>query len=99
MPLQVRPEHHARIETLVAQAKAGNPDATWGSEELATYVNQHYGDGITFIVAAKQRKGNLRAHLTRKGFVDDDAKVGSRYDAPVYGVTDLADASMGSSRR
>ena len=64
MPRQVRPEHHARIETLVAQAKAGNPDATWGSEELATYVNQHYGDGIEFIT--RGTRGNLKTHLSRK---------------------------------
>ena len=92
MPHQVKPEHHARIETLVAQAKAGNPDASWGSEELAEYVNKHYGDGIKFHVSPRQKKGNLRTHLTKKGFVDDDAKAGNYVSA--YGVTNLANASM-----
>ena len=59
MPIQVRAQHHARIETLVAQARAGDPDATWGSEELADYVNEHYGDGIKFHVHWRQTKGNL----------------------------------------
>ena len=95
MPIQVRGQHHARIKTLVAQAKANDPERTWTSALLAEYVNEHYGGGITFKTTYyPTKKGNLKTWLTSNNLVDDDAKVGSRYDAPVYGVTDLADASM-----
>ena len=92
MPRQVRPEHHARIETLVAQAKANDPERTWTSALLAEYVNEHYGDGIKFHTATKD-KGSLTKHMTTKKLVDDDAKVGDKLKA-AYGVTDLAVASM-----
>ena len=91
MPIQVKPKHHARIETLVAQAKTNDPERTWTSALLADYVNEHYGDGIKFITRGD--RGSLKKHLTRKGFVDDDAKVGTKL-VSAYGVTDLADASM-----
>ena len=92
MPIQVKPKHHPRIATLVAQAKANDPERTWTSALLAEYVNEHYGDGIKFHTATKD-KGSLTKHMTTKKLVDDDAKVGDKLKA-AYGVTDLAVASM-----
>ena len=74
MPIQVRAQHHARIKTLVAQAKANDPERTWTSALLAEYVNEHYGDGIKFHTGIKD-KGSLTKHMTTKKLVDDDAKV------------------------
>ena len=91
MPIQVKPKHHPRIATLVAQAKANDPERTWTSALLAEYVNEHYGDGIKFHTGIKD-KGSLTKHMTTKKLVDDDAKVGR---ANAYGVTNLADVSMG----
>jgi hypothetical protein len=96
MPIQVKKQHHDKIRKLVREAKANYPERTWTSVLLADYVNEHYGGGITFKTSYyPTKKGNLKGWLVNNNLVDDDAKAGFRDVVPVYGVTDLAAASMG----